>query len=411
MYFVFFLYFLLLLYVFCYLNNHKITSVILLTTLYTLMAFFSFLLQTNKKLSSVYEPNLFAFIYLLSILTILFISFNAINERNITLIVIPNTKIVRYFFNIVLISSFLSMLYFIPFAFIGLFIGNISDNRFANNLLSDQMGKFGLINTFFSLISNLFMINMINAVIRFNERKFKSGVICIIASLSYVLYVLAYVGRDGIVYWIFSIIFFYIFFKRFIPKNYIKKILVIFTLILCILLFFFILITYSRFSETNYGFFWSIISYIGQPVGNFNDFWYLDLPLLKGAQNFPIIEKIGLIEYKDINLDKYFSEAGLVTWIFKTFVGSLIYDFGKTGTFFILSFLALINYFTNKNIDKKIHLSQLLVFILFFQIVYWGVFYFRQYSANLYILFILLFSLIIRFKIRNIPYKKIKAIY
>ena len=41
--------------------------------------------------------------------------------------------------------------------------------------------------------------------------------------------------------------------------------------------------------------------------------------------------------------------------------------------------------------------SNLVLFILLYQIVYWGVFYFRQYSANYYMIFMIL--LFIMFKV------------
>ena len=414
MYLTTFLYFLLLFIIVILLNNNKITTSSLLVFIYLVMSFCSIILQLNIKTKSIYPANSKAFLYFVSILTIIFISFNSIKETRIQYIIIPNSKLFKLIFNIVLVSSYIAMIFFLFFINQILFTGNISNNRYIVSSFSSKMGKFGLLNTYFSLISNLFMVNLLNAVINLNKRNFKKAIMCIIGSLSYVTYILSYAGRDGIVYWLFSIIFFYIFFKKFIPKIYLKKLAAYLLFIFGILFFFFMLITTSRFENSKQGVLGSIISYMGQAIGNFNDFFFImDLPLSKGTRNFPLLVKLNILQPLNINVNYYFNKIGLVSWLFKTFIGSLIYDFGKFGTYFILLLFALINYLNNSKIKKTIYFHQLMIYILFFQIVYWGVFYFRLYSANLYILAIIFLCIISRIKQLNRTHKYIilTAIY
>jgi len=136
---------------------------------------------------------------------------------------------------------------------------------------------------------------------------------------------------------------------------------------------------------------------MGQQIKNFSNLYLIDPPLSYGRVNFSnfvnILEAIGLsIPYNSFDIVKsYFFSKGYDTNVFSTFIGSFLFDFGKIGTVAFLSIISsVICYFSAVKTARKVYLSDLLLLLLYYQIVSWGVFYFRQYSMNYYLLAVIL---------------------
>src|SRR5208337_1059847 len=123
------------------------------------------------------------------------------------------------------------------------------------------------------------------------KRKPCLALLMLISSLSYVVYIFAYVGRDGPVYWGMSFFFCFYLFKDFILSRDLKKIKQFFAICLPLLIVPFLLISESRFSHSSGGTVWSIVSYAGQEIMNFNAVYLVDAPLLYGANGFPELYK------------------------------------------------------------------------------------------------------------------------
>ena len=81
--------------------------------------------------------------------------------------------------------------------------------------------------------------------------------------------------------------------------------------------------------------------------------------------------------------------------MFTTVIGSFLHDFGRIGCVvaIVLIFLLVRTLLYRAKVSGIFKLSELIMFILMFQIVSWGVFYYRQYSAFFYIVAMLLLFL------------------
>lgn len=390
-----------------------------------------------------------AILYFSVVLFILLSSVYSYRDKNISCIEIENIKLYNILKFLALISSIGAIIFFSPFAIKSL-QGDISANRNLQINIS-QLSSFGIVNTFFSLVANCFIYCQIIGILEISQgtkKKKLVGYALILSSLSYYFYILSYVGRDGYVYWTMSSIFTYFLLRKFLHKQDRILLIIIFLILVIILLIPFMKITYSRFgTDTNiqmqqsdnevansknikisyeseatsrhpifgkstkiYRIIASLINYSGQQISNFNDLYIIGPPPRRGGENFSkflqLFEKVGL-DFKPIynrsDIDEYYFKKGTVPWVFSTIIGSFISDFGKIGAVIAILIIVLINFNLVNNIErnKRISVSWLIIFTLFYQMIYWGVFYFRLYSANLYIAFVIFISLIFRFFSKN----------
>ncbi|MGA2531666.1 MAG: O-antigen polymerase [Candidatus Aminicenantales bacterium] len=358
---------------------------------------------------------------------ILFLGFSGFKDNRFSAIKLDNIYLFRVLENILIIGGFLAIGFFLPFAWRAL-TGDIEQNRIQIVYQQELLGRWGIINSIFSLLANLFILaqvcSFINLMPRNGKRNIIRAYLLLFSSFSYVVYILAYVGRDGVIFWIMSFVFCFIFFKDFLIKNDLRRIKRLFIYILPALAIPFILISVARFSERVGGVGWNIVNYGGQQLKNFNDSYPIDAPILYGRWGFPvfikIVESTGFgvkVGPEPVERSYYYLNYGVDPWTFNTFIGSLIGDFGKIGTLVFLCLLSLISRSITKEVSATgiFRLSKIVLFILVYQIVYWGVFYFRMYSANYYVLFLIL--LFISFRVVHssrcsfLFYKTAKADY
>ena len=239
----------------------------------------------------------------------------------------------------------------------------------------------------------------------FNKRNIFKIYLLYLSSFSYFVYVIAYVGRDGSIYWIMSFLYVYVFFRPYLKLKEIFTTRVAILFALPVLFMPFIFITNARFEKTNIGAFGSIVIYGGGQIHNFNDQFEVEKPFRGGRYNFPVIYRI--LEYTTI-IDKsnfsreddfkYYIDKQVQPWTFATFIGSLVKDFGNVGTLlFIIMFCLIFRVIISNIIDNNtIYYSQFILFTLFYQFIYWGVFYNRMYAMNLYIIIMVILFIIFK---------------
>jgi oligosaccharide repeat unit polymerase len=390
-------------------NHSQFGVVSLLLFVYTLMAGSSILLELMQSQEDSLSFAFEAMVYLAFGLLIVFSGFTSFKDEHFLEIRIENLLLFHTIEYILIIGGFASMLFFLPFAYLAL-SGNIELNRIGFAALSEGMAKLGIMNSIFSLLANCFILSIIFAFINLATIKGKKNFIkvylLLLSSLSFVVYILAYVGRDGIVYWVMTFIFVFFLFKNIISQNDKRNIYRIFIVIVpVILLIPFIMITYSRFSEKEGGVLMAIIVYAGMQISSFNDAYQVSAPLQYGHNAFPAIYdmlKFFGFEISDnlskTNYQSYFLDEGVAPWQFKTFIGSLLIDFGKYGTLIFLLFMHLSTRAALMKVKRKgiFDFSNLIIFVLLYQTVYWGLFYNRLYVMNYYIIFMILLALLFK---------------
>lgn len=381
-------------------NRFGIISLLILT--YLGMGVASLVIELSGLYPGVFPFAFEPMAYLSVCFVIVFTGFTGYRDQKLCSIKIENAFLSRVFENALLVGGFLSICFFLPHAARAL-SGNIDVNRRELYLQQEILGGFGIVNSIFSLISNMFIIAIVYSFMNMIPRNGKRNVIraylFLFSSFSYVIYILAYVGRDGVVYWIMSFVFCFLLFKDFLSKNDLRRLKRVFIYSLPAIVIMFMMISISRFSESNEGVAYNILHYTGQQIKTFNDRYTIDVPIQYGRGSFPVfidfIEKVGFTVKatpEKLEIFKYYLDYGVEPWKFSTFIGSFISNFGKIGT---LIFLCVMSLLTRKIIKKTrktriFEFSNLLLFILLYQVVYWGVFYFRMYSANYYMLFIIL---------------------
>ncbi len=436
-------------------NNWKLGIVSTLFLAYIGMFFLAIIGYILAISRPVLPISGYAMIYLSVAFIVVFFGYFEFEDKNFNTIVIENSWVYAFLEYSLILCGVLSFIFFTPFAIIAL-QGNIDHNRIVHINFS-ALESFGLINSVTTLFANLFIYMLLFAFIDFSKNKkwaIIRGFILLVCSQSFIVYILAYVGRDGSVYWFMSLIFIFFLMKDFITVSLKKKIILVSVILTIIAFIPFMMITLSRFSdgsksnilneeiiqdmEYSFGlesivnnsdkqiihgsksyisnermlqdmkYFFiaeSIVNYLGQQISNFNDIFVINPPKRMGGLNFPVIanfiEAMGLkinAIYDNKEMYSYYFEHDASPWVFSTFIGSFIADFGRLGTIILLFLISLGTAASTSKCRNtgRFYLSDLIIFILLYQIVYWGVFYFRHYSINYYMLSIFLLFIFIR---------------
>lgn len=394
-------------------NNRKIGIISMLIFTYLLTTFLGLILYYSNILIPVYDISFLPMAYFTGCILIVFYGFSTFKDDNIVGIKIDNLLFLNILEKIILFGSIFSILFFTSFA-IQAFQGDINQNRLNLSQTQSVLGNYGIINSIASLFANLFvlaqMFFFVHLIPKGNVISKRKAIIMLLASFSYIIYIFAYVGRDGVVFWLMSFVFQFLFFNKFIIPTLRRKLIKLSINLSIVLLIPFMIITFSRFKESPIGVYFEVINYIGQQIINFNDHFNIQAPLQAGNINFPELAKlfrgIGFsipepMENTDFFL--YYLSNDVQPWTFSTFIGSFKADFGVMGTLlFCIIFSFLVHRIMKKSINSMyVTISNYIIIILFYQIVYFGVFYFRQYSANFYILAMIFIYILLKIKIKN----------
>jgi oligosaccharide repeat unit polymerase len=399
-------------------NNKKFGIISYLILVYAIMGVMSVIINISDLFPSEYYQSLEAMAYMSLCLIIIFFGFFSFKDNRLKYIEIENIYTYKILETFLIIGGFAAIIFFLPLAIQG-FVGDIKTNRINISLFQETViGAFGIINSIFSLIANLFLLSILFSFINFAQGpKYRiRAYLLLISSLSYVVYISAYVGRDGTVYWLMTFLFLFLLMKDFLNNTVKKQIIKLSFLITLIILIPFIIISIARFGSSNFGTIWYLVIYMGQQINNFNDAYQVHAPINYGRSVFPVfldwIEKIGIyVPNSSSYLDtkSYYLNMNVLPWLFKTYLGDLLDNFGRIGTIVFL----IISSFVSKIILRKVNrtgsfsISNLILFILLYQIVLWGVFYFRQSTANYYLLAMILLFII--FKINFNKYNIVKV--
>ena len=319
---------------------------------------------------------------------LLFIApFIMFNEKSIRQIILPSRQFLDFFSAIIIILSFYAIFYYVETASSILTSGDIREIR---NMISagEDYSEGGILNTIASVSSSFYVFAIVLFFIYIIIDGFKArAILLLISSLSETIHVLTFAGRDGIVFWIFSFAFFWMFFYKFLPAASTKKIKTVFLRMGIILLIPLMMISVSRFERSDDGTLYSMVSYIGQSFVNGPLYFGLDEPPVSHA-GFTLVNEI---LHRQIESDgpRVLMEYGdWKSWTFGTLVVSLYRKLGGVGlAVFGIGALLLFMRVIGKR-KPRFKTNHLILYLLYFQVVGEGVFYFRQYTrgGNLFIL-------------------------
>jgi hypothetical protein len=325
-----------------------------------------------------------------------FLRFNARDVVNV-LVATRHQKLIE---NFLIGTQFYAILFFAPFAAMSL-TGDAKENRLDLDSKMELLGSFGFLNTFAGAASQLFAASLVLACVRAAQpkgrgRNMTRTSMLIAASLSYVVYILAYVGRDGVVYWLMTALAIFLIFRPHISLRLRQQVAALGALLGAVMLLPFLLITVARMADWEHGTAWSFLEYFGTQIQTFSDFSSIERPLTLGVANFSMFVRGGcavvglecgnLVDLKEVIFDQYLAQ-GKEPWLFGTYVSDFVGDFGFTGALAALSLFALLCHLvcSRRGGRHPLTLSRLLLIVFFFLVPYWGVFYFRFSISNSFI--------------------------
>lgn len=312
-------------------------------------------------------------------------------EDRIERINLPSLNTLNVFSTVIIILSFLSIVHYASTVNMIFALSSLSDAR-SMLYAGEEFVESGLINTIASVSASMYVFALLlffiySSIGGHNKR----CILLLISSISEPLHVLCYVGRDGIVFWIFSFLMLFLFFKPYMGDATYKKVRKSFIIGSSALLIPFMLISISRFDASDGGTGGSMISYLGQGFVNGPLFFGIEHKPISGATGFPLFwEMTGLNPPKSMGMIQY---GEWLSWNFSTFVVDFYRYFGFGGEILVCILLSLVFKMIFNRLSRDIAFNKLFVYILYFQILSQGVFYFRQYTrgGNLFIVICIVF--------------------
>lgn len=386
-----------------YKNKLVFGAVSFIISVYIVMSLCAIVLYLLGENRNSFDIQLEPMLYLSLCFFIAFYGFFSYTDSQHYVLVIENKLLLKWLEIFQIFTSIGAIFFFSYFAFSAL-SGNIADNRIDIQYRQENLGSYALLNTFFSLIGNLFVLSImlvfVNlATIGRGGSRFRARLLLVLSSV-YIFYILAYVGRDGFVYWIFSFVFLYLIFKDFIPVVERKSVIKWIFIVAIPAFFAFMAITLSRFK--NDSFLIPLLDYAGSQVFYFNDHYLVDPPMQMGLLNFKQFLDLGAVLsgneqpfFDRYEWFKFYTDRNVVPWVFSTYIGSFFHDFGRIGTLLLVTFISIFTHISLRS-RKKIGgftFSNLIIFFVLSQIVLWGVFYYRQYTGFYYIVVMILISI------------------
>lgn len=350
----------------------------------------------TQVLSSDYLfPMLFFDLFILLFL----LPYRLFHEERIAAIRLPNQSVLDIFSSFLIILSFYAIFYYVS-TVISIF--TLSDLGAARNAIYGEQGETyvdsGVGQTIASVSASFYSICLVLYFIYKIKGKHKTRcTLLLISSLSYPIQIMAWVGRDGVVFWIFSFVFLFLLFKPYMETPEVKSIIKVFSIGAVVLMIPFVAISISRFSTSDMGTNGSIISYMGQGMVNGPYYFGLDDKVYTNGVGFPL--------YFELTGQKMPTGQGnqmvgeWATWNFSTFVVSLYRNLHLVGLIIFCIMMYLISIMSFGSKKRVLPFHDLFIYLLFFEIISQGVFYFRQGArgGNLYIVMCFFLALIFKF--------------
>ncbi len=335
------------------------------------------------------EPMVFLSLCLLIALSGVF----TYSDRYHRTLVIENVLLLRRLETFQIVTSVAALVFFLPLA-INALSGDVSANRWNIEEIQQNLGSYGLINSFFSLVGNLFVLSILLAFVNLatigrggSARRAK--ILLILSSVN-IVYVFAYVGRDGLVYWMLSFVFLYLLFRDFMPAAEKTKVKRMARIIAVPAVIGFSLITQSRFADQDKSVLSWLFIYAGSQIFNFNDQYLVNAPPTRGLVYFRQIVEVadfaaGKKREPVLREDWWenYTAYDVQPWNFSTYFGSFVQDLSRSGALLLTIAIALC---TRASLRKQAQtgvfdFSTMLCFVVLSQIVLFGVFYYRQFAT------------------------------
>lgn len=390
------------------------TSSVFLFSLYAISFSCAFLLlllgveKPNYRISSYFSGSLYLFCSCL----IYLLPFYCIDDSNIEYIRIPAKKYLRLIIAATTILSLFALIWYIPVAYKMITMPSleIADTRAMVTLGQHPYIQPSTTNGIAHLGALFYGIQLYFTFILLlmHKRITILSAIVFISSLSYPIFVLAYMGRDGVVFWTFLVISNYLLYGKYLTNTLRRKTKKYGIILISLFGAAFVIISIGRFllasGQDNDSLLFPFLSYAGQGPKNFAELF--DTGIRSGDLHslFSII----FSETGSTRFESLIQRFGLETYYFYTFVSTPYNALGAIGNLLLaIGFFIIYKHsFRKEKQSKTFSASLSFVYILFFSILSTGIFYYLYYYqiANLWMITVVICAYLFK-KVPNITIK------
>lgn len=320
---------------------------------------------------------------------LLLIPFRQFNEISSPIIKLPSIGVLNAFSTVLIIISLYSIAYYSQYVINIFSDGNL---RAARNQIygGEEFVEASIFTTIASVSSSMYVFVLlmffVYTVIGQNKKR---RFLLLFASLSEPIHIMTFVGRDGVVFWIFSFIFLFLFFVPYMDDITISKVKRTFIYGASLLLIPFLLISMSRFENSDDGMGYSILSYMGQSFINGPLFFGIDdanKPFSDGRA-FPLFLRL-IGKTPPVGERMFYEINEWRSWGFGTLLVALYRNLHLIGLIILCVVAYIVFMLCLKGKEHKLCFSSLFIYLLYFQVLAEGVFYFKHSGegGNLFIL-------------------------
>ncbi len=376
-------------------NKGVICSSTLLLSVYTIISLGSILIDFYN----IYKPNICPYIdiQIETVLVYCFLLLTAIipflyfkDEKIEHIVCLKNLRIIDLFVYFYAISLLLVIFLTYDDIFRNIILLQTTDNMKMRFRMGDEdiitlsgITEFIYNKWRFWGTASIFLCFYFYYSLAFLKKRLSYNLLILFGSLSCVYDGILHVDRSAITYWMMYFLLCFILFYRFISNHKKKKIkLGIFT-IGFLFIAYIMFMNYSRFSSDEGSEY--LLSYIGQSFINFSTFYQkLSLSDYSLSNNFPILNSIISPE---MTRDKWNllieGKTGINTMVFSTFIGDMMAFIGPFYTMlWVIAFSILSFFLIKRNNGKIITVYTLFIFSVLFNVVYLGIFATYYHYAN-----------------------------
>lgn len=401
-----------LLFFFYFFKDRRSSISILLLGIYFLAAIFSVYLfhhpdYDNRSITLKLGP----FIYLFICLYIFFNPLLRFKIENVVEIKKPPIKIIYIISFVIIVLSALTCMLLFPYAVKGM-IGDLAQNRInvrengleeiSGSIIYSAIVTLGLSINDFSILLFFYLITF------YRSKRTLNILLGFFVILTPLLYAFSYTARGSLIFIFLKVLICFLLFRKFMTIRTIKLFKYFFVISSIMPLIFTIIITNSRFGDSDMNPYFSVFQYLGESFIQFNGVLFDNIKdFLYGDRILPIFRKI--IGINLITVDQQMNITGIKPYIFYTFVGDFIMDFGHILTFILILILSRIMR-KSINYSKIIHFHDLILFYLFYLIAIQGVFCYMYigYLGNFIIIITFLIYFYFRINASKILFKRNK---
>nr|WP_245837066.1 O-antigen polymerase [Paraferrimonas sedimenticola] len=361
------------------------------------------LYKVDEKYLEINQYIYWGSLYFSLLAVIHLIPFSISKERKVDCILLPKLRYLNLVAYLLVVASFISIFYFLS---VCVSVFTSPDLDMFRHLLTTEGHPFiepGLLNTVSSAVAIVYLVPLLLSFIYFslNRRRVLSYLL-LISSLSYPVYVFAYFGRDGVLFWILSFISVYLLLGNYLQREEVYRIRRLAMVLGFAGMFLFAVITFFRFGDINESL-QAILSYGGQQFLNFIIYFDLQITHTLGARTFTLFHDIYFsTDYFNtlemLKQELAYQNREYMSWEWGTYFKDFYTDYGAFGALtFIFSYSVYICLNFSK-LHKKTNLLDILFYLGVCQFALQGIFYFKYYIyvGNIYVFLILSLPLMSR---------------